>query len=346
MLTKARSQPRLLPPKSSKAVALRLAMNEWGAQNMPFLFALDYDLQQPLAWPLEFISPSWLRYSFRGVTNVPFAVADDLPSNFNFTAYPIDFQYYKQAFDIIRKHLLMGDTYLLNLTFPTPVQSNLSLEHIFQLAQAPYKMWLKDQFTFFSPESFVSIKDGVIASFPMKGTISAALPDAESLLLNNAKEKAEHATIVDLIRNDLSRVATAVRVVKYRYIESVVAHTGPLLQSSSHIQGRLPGDYCSRIGDILFSLLPAGSISGAPKPATLDIIRKAEGYRRGYYTGVCGIFNEGNLDSAVMIRFIEQTPGGLVFKSGGGITAFSNAEDEYKELLQKIYLPVRQPKPV
>jgi para-aminobenzoate synthetase component 1 len=86
-------------------------------------------------------------------------------------------------------------------------------------------------------------------------------------------------------------------------------------------------------------LLPAGSITGAPKPSTMKIIEEAEGYDRGYYTGVMGYFDGENFESAVMIRYIENIDGNLVFKSGGGITVLSNAEHEYQELIDKVYLP-------
>jgi para-aminobenzoate synthetase component 1 len=88
------------------------------------------------------------------------------------------------------------------------------------------------------------------------------------------------------------------------------------------------------------TLLPAGSISGAPKKRTLEIIREAEGEPRGYYTGVFGIFDGQNLDSAVMIRFIEQSEKGLLYRSGGGITNLSQPEAEYQEMLDKVYLQV------
>ena len=102
----------------------------------------------------------------------------------------------------------------------------------------------------------------------------------------------------------------------------------------------LPGDYTKRLGDIMFSLLPAGSITGAPKPRTMQIIAEAEGYERGFYTGVMGCYADGRLDSAVMIRFIEQEDGQLYFKAGGGITAQSRWESEYNEVIQKIYVPI------
>ena len=86
------------------------------------------------------------------------------------------------------------------------------------------------------------------------------------------------------------------------------------------------------------TLLPAGSILGAPKSKTLEIILKAENYDRGFYTGVSGWFDGQNLDSCVMIRFIEKENGKLFFKSGGGITHLSKFADEYTEMQNKIYV--------
>jgi para-aminobenzoate synthetase component 1 len=108
---------------------------------------------------------------------------------------------------------------------------------------------------------------------------------------------------------------------------------------SSEISGELPLNYYETLGDLIFKLLPAGSISGAPKKKTVEIIRQAEQYDRGFYTGIFGIFDGENLDSGVMIRFIEQTAEGLFYKSGGGITAKSNCSEEYQELIAKIYVP-------
>ena len=142
----------------------------------------------------------------------------------------------------------------------------------------------------------------------MPGDVSSMIP----------KEAAEHATIVDLIRNDLSIVASEVCVPRYRYIDELRTHNGSLLQVSSEIRGRLPEGWNGHVGEILFSLLPAGSITGAPKKKTLEIIAEAETYERGFYTGVMGYFDGQDLDSAVMIRFMEQvSPHSFVFKSGG-----------------------------
>ena len=98
----------------------------------------------------------------------------------------------------------------------------------------------------------------------------------------------------------------------------------------------------AQIGAILASLLPAGSISGAPKEKTVQIIQQAENQPRGYYTGVFGIFDGESLQSAVAIRFIEQTDNGLVFRSGGGITVQSDVQEEYRELIQKVYVPLQR----
>ena len=100
-------------------------------------------------------------------------------------------------------------------------------------------------------------------------------------------------------------------------------------------------DMLAGIGNILDALLPAGSISGAPKKRTLEIIREAESGPRGYYTGVFGVFDGKNMESAVMIRYIEQTDSGLTYRSGGGITHLSDARAEYEEMLTKVYLNIK-----
>jgi para-aminobenzoate synthetase component 1 len=108
---------------------------------------------------------------------------------------------------------------------------------------------------------------------------------------------------------------------------------------SSEISGKLPKYYHEKLGDIFINILPAGSISGAPKKKTIEIIKTVEPYERGYYTGVFGVFDGINLDSSVMIRFIEKQKGEFIYKSGGGVTAYSNCNEEYKEIIQKIYVP-------
>ncbi len=313
-------------------------MNRLGKERIPFFFLIDFELQKPLVRPLEKMDPGEILYDFNGIRNY---------SDVSKTAKPLQFQIhnfskkqYREAFQKVQENIRYGNSFLLNLTFPSRIETNYDLKEIFFSSRAKYKLWFRDAFVCFSPEIFVKIENGKIRSFPMKGTIDASLPQAEETLLNDRKETAEHATIVDLIRNDLSRVARKVEVKRFRYIDHLKTHKNEILQMSSEITGMLPEDYFSELGNIIFGMLPAGSVSGAPKEKTLEIIREAEGTERGYYTGIAGIFDGTNLDSAVLIRFIEKSSDGMFYRSGGGITAQSNAEDEYHELIQKIYVPL------
>ena len=203
-----------------------------------------------------------------------------------------------------------------------------------------YKVFYKDFFVFFSPETFVKIVDNKILTYPMKGTIDASLENAPEILKNDKKEKAEHYTVVDLLRNDLSMVADDVHVEQFQQIDFIKTSQKDLYAMSSEISGIVKPEFDGKIGSIMQKLLPAGSILGAPKPKTLEIILDAEGYDRGYYTGVCGWFDGKNVDSCVMIRFIEKEGDKLYFKSGGGITHMSKLEDEYQEMKNKIYVPI------
>ncbi|MFO8054217.1 MAG: aminodeoxychorismate synthase component I, partial [Bacteroidales bacterium] len=233
-----------------------------------------------------------------------------------------------------------GNTYLLNLTFPSKLHNVRKLSGIFKASPAPYKLLSTENFVLFSPECFVRISGNHIYSFPMKGTIDAGIPNAEELILQNKKEYFEHNTIVDLIRNDLSVVSHNIAVPRFRFIDRLKTSNKELLQVSSQIRGELPENWHKNIGDILLSLLPAGSVSGAPKAKTIEIIRESEKQDRGFFTGIFGIFNGDSLESGVNIRFIEQTKNGFFFRSGGGITALSTMDEEYEEMINKVYVPL------
>lgn len=314
-------------------------MNRWGKEGRRFFFLVDFDEAQCLVEEVSAIPSEELLFVFPGMTNVG-EWKTEFPASFTWKIFPQSFGEYARSFGVVYRNLYGGNSFLTNLTCATPVQTNLTLRQVFEHAQARYKLWIKDFFTVFSPETFVRIKDGFIYSYPMKGTIDATLSDARERLLNDEKETAEHATITDLIRNDLSQVATEVTVTRYRYLEELTTHRGRLLQMSSEIRGRLLEDYNCRLGDLFFCMLPAGSITGAPKRKTVEIIREAETFHRGFYTGVMGYFDGVNLDSAVLIRFLEQTAEGMVYKSGGGITFKSEAKAEYEEMKQKVYVPI------
>ncbi len=312
-------------------------MNHYGQQGIPFVFLVDFDMNDILVLTID-EAKDRLLYSIPSGTNIePVPI---IKKEVEWHITPVSYEKYAPGFEVIKSHILNGDTYLLNYTQPTKVSTNFTLEEIFSASSAPYKVHLKGCFTCFSPEIFVRIQDRKISSFPMKGTIDVAVDNARVVLKNDRKELAEHNTIVDLIRNDISIVANQVEVEKFRYIDHIETNQKDLLQMSSQISGILPENYPEHIGSILFSMLPAGSITGAPKPKTLEIIKKAEKYNRGYYTGVFGLFDGRSLDSCVLIRFIENQDGQLVYKSGGGITFLSNCQAEYEELIKKVYVPI------
>lgn len=372
-------------------------INRLASQDEPFLFVINYQGDKAFIRQLSDINPEECLFDFEGRGNF----SDEMKNNsekiaeISWQIAPPLYEDYERSFDIVKNNIMAGNSYLMNLTCKVPVNCNLSLEDIFNQAKGKYKLLLRrkrnqaedkaqqkeeeaqnkadkkeenieeisNPFVCFSPETFVRIKNGRIYSYPMKGTLDASLPDAEKQLMEDRKEAAEHATIVDLIRNDLSRVAENVRVDKYRYIDVLHTNKGDILQTSSEISGSLPEDYRQHLGEILDAQLPAGSITGAPKDKTMQIIHEAEGYDRGFYTGIMGIYDQGELNSAVMIRFIEEENSPvdfeadgeknfkanegkepkesreLYFKAGGGITSKSDCRREYEEVIQKIYLP-------
>ena len=320
-----------------RAEDVRHEMNRCGKWRVPFLFGVDFEIEDGffVENPLENQGPVF--FAMEGLTNYSAKPLYDVP---HLEVFPIAEECYDESFAIVRNGLARGDSFLLNLTARTPIRTNLSLEQIFCYSDSLYKVWMPGRFVCFSPESFVRIAGNEICSYPMKGTIDATLPDAEERLLKNYKELCEHYTIVDLIRNDLNKIAQKVNVKRFRYVERVKTLRGEILQSSSEVCGILCDDWRRSVGDLIFELLPAGSISGAPKKATVQLIRQAEAKPRGYYTGVFGYFDGRTLDSAVMIRFIEESAGQMYFRSGGGITINSIAEEEYQEVMAKIYLPV------
>ncbi|MDO4727234.1 MAG: aminodeoxychorismate synthase component I [Porphyromonadaceae bacterium] len=311
---------------------------QYAIEGKKFLFIVDFEQQNPFVCLLSEAAEKGIFYDIMGETNgEPYAAE---PTPIELKAYPIKKQTFLEKFDYVVTQQKAGNSYLLNLTVCTPIELNLSLKDIFYRSKAKYKLLFKDDFVVFSPECFVKIVDGNIYTYPMKGTINADIENAHNKLMNNHKEESEHNTIVDLMRNDISMIATETVVSKYRYIDTIQTHKSRILQTSSEITAHLPHDWRQHLGDIIWQLLPAGSISGAPKQKTVEIIRTAEGKPRGYYTGIFGIFDGNCLESAVMIRFIEQCKGKLFFRSGGGITAQSSGDDEYQELIEKIYVPI------
>ncbi len=300
-------------------------------ERTPFLFISNFDASKIHVYKLDELEKEDIEFSFD--THVY------KKHPYKLSLFPIDFEEYHKKFKHIIDKIKEGHTYLLNFTQETPITSALSLKEIFKVANAPFKLRYKDEFICFSPERFITIANNTISTFPMKGTIDASLPDAKEKILQDSKEIAEHVMIVDLLRNDLGIVGRNIKVEKFRYVEKIKAGDKELLQVSSHISATLDENWIENLEEILQKLLPVGSISGTPKKRTVELIKEIEEYERAYFSGVFGVFDGKNFDSAVMIRFIENNSGALVYKSGGGITLDSDAKNEYQEMLDKVYIP-------
>ncbi len=316
-------------------------MDECGAAQQPFVFSVDYEMKEAYFSdsPMDDCGFYW---EIDGIGNRSHVNGVDAKKELTFGSTPIDYEEYKRKFKVIQRHLHDGNTFLANLTVPTPIEMNMSLEEVFLRSNARFKICVPERFVCFSPEIFVDISNtGRISSNPMKGTIKGCVENAEDVILRDYKETAEHHTIVDFIRSDLSRVASGVCVDRLRYIDRLMTTNGEILQVSSEISAVLPYGWQSELGHIFRELLPAGSISGAPKGPTVEAIAEAESEERGFYTGVFGYYDGKRMRSAVMIRYIEQTKDGKhKFRSGGGITINSKCRNEYEEVIEKVYLAI------
>lgn len=188
-----------------------------------------------------------------------------------------------------------------------------------------------------SPETLVKLEDNKLYTFPLAGTRKRGRSeeedyDIEKELLKDEKELAEHNMLVDLGRNDIGKISKigTVKVEKYMGIErfSHVMHIG------STVTGKIRGDKDSL--DAIDSILPAGTLSGAPKIRACEIINELEGNKRGIYGGAIGYIDfTGNLDMCISIRLAFAKNGKVFIRSGAGIVADSIPENEYEECINK-----------
>ncbi|MEF3254950.1 MAG: aminodeoxychorismate synthase component I [Deferribacterales bacterium] len=306
------------------------------SRSTPFIFITDFNIEKFYIEKLELLeNRSDILYNFNGIKNYnsPFPLTKTPTLNKS----PIPPTLYKERFEKVFEHLVNGDSYLLNLTFPTKINIDLNFQEILFSANAPYKLKFFDDFIFFSPESFIKIEDGIISTYPMKGTKYYKSEQSIKELLEDPKEIAEHITVVDLLRNDLNMVANDVKVEDFRYISFINLKGDKLIQTSTKIVGKLKN---KDIAENILKLLPAGSVTGAPKKKTVEIIKENELDARGFYTGIAGLFDGKKLDSCVIIRYIEKRDVNLYFRSGGGITIYSDWKSEYKEMVDKVYVPI------
>lgn len=188
-----------------------------------------------------------------------------------------------------------------------------------------------------SPETLVKLEDDVLHTFPLAGTRPRGKTEEEDLalekeLLQDEKELAEHNMLVDLGRNDIGKISRigTVNVEKYMSVErfSHVMHIG------STVSGQIREDKDAL--DAVDAILPAGTLSGAPKLRACEIINELENNKRGIYGGAIGYLSfTGNLDTCIAIRLAFSKNGRVFIRSGAGIVADSRPEKEYRECIQK-----------
>ncbi|MBM6706135.1 anthranilate synthase component I family protein [Bifidobacterium pullorum subsp. saeculare] len=216
------------------------------------------------------------------------------------------------------------DTYrVLRVTNPSPYMFYLSGTDI-EIAGA-------------SPETLVRLENGVLHTFPLAGTRPRGTSDEEDLrlereLLADPKELAEHNMLVDLGRNDLGRVSRfgSVQVERLRDIERY-SH---VMHIASNVRGELRED-CDAL-DAIAAVLPAGTLSGAPKIRACQLIGEMEGVKRGVYGGAIGYLDfTGNMDVCIGIRLAFAQDGRVFVRAGAGIVADSVPDNEYQECLNK-----------
>ncbi len=258
----------------------------------------------------------------------------------------IDFEHYRQAFDRVKAYIAAGDCYQVNLTFMAdfrvegdPIALFDRLLHRQKTAYGAFVDTGGLKVLSLSPELFVRGGKGQLAARPMKGTLKrGATPDedrqARESLAADEKNRAENLMIVDLLRNDLGRIAE-IGSVKVTDLFSV--ETYPTLHTmTSGIEAKLvPG---KTPVDVLENLFPCGSVTGAPKIRAMEIIAEVEAQRRGLYTGSIGfIAPDGDFCFNVAIRtaVIDSSGTGRI-GIGGGIVADSEARAEYDEALLKM----------
>ena len=251
---------------------------------------------------------------------------------------------FSEKIERIRHYIHEGDIFQLVFSNPMEAEYEGSLLDTYRILRttnpSPYMFYFSGddiEMAGASPETLVKVDGGTVRTFPLAGTRPRGADHEEDMrlekeLLADEKERAEHNMLVDLGRNDIGRLSSfgSVRVDKYMNIErySHVMHIG------SEVVGQMRPELHAI--DAVDSVLPAGTLSGAPKIRAMEIIDELEGDRRGIYGGAIGYVDfAGNLDVCIAIRLAYKRKGKVFVRSGAGIVADSVPENEYRECVNK-----------
>jgi para-aminobenzoate synthetase/4-amino-4-deoxychorismate lyase len=275
---------------------------------------------------------------------------DNAQIKFNYLELASDYNEYQQKFEQVQQQLELGNTYQLNLTAPlnisTQEAANL-LNLYYQLSRshpvryAAYLPFGSTTTISISPELFFKKTDSTISVRPMKGTIERGnTPQKDKInrdfLSGDAKNRAENLIIVDLLRNDLAKFChtSSVKVSTLFAIEEYQS----LFQMTSSIEGTI--NNTADFATIIKGLFPCGSITGAPKLRTMQLIEQIENYSRDVYTGAIGyILPNNDMQFNVAIRTLSSSSTcqkRFKIGVGGGITVQSNATEEWQEMMTKL----------
>ena len=266
-----------------------------------------------------------------------FSVLDKTQSN-------MDKRSYNQAFEKIKHYLKEGDSYQVNLAqrFFSSCSGNpwLAYKKLREINSAPFSAYLNYpdvQVLSSSPERFLKVNDAKVETKPIKGT-RPRVQDLEQdekqkeALRQSKKDRAENVMIVDLLRNDLSKncrsgsvkVPVLFDIESFATVHHLVSTVTGVLNKGQHAL------------DLLKNCFPGGSITGAPKIRSMEIIEELEPNRRGLYCGAIGYIGfDGNMDTNIVIRTLIHSENVMRFWAGGGIVYDSVMEEEYQESLDK-----------
>lgn len=251
---------------------------------------------------------------------------------------------YCRMVETAKNYIREGDIFQIVLSNPMRAEAKGSLFDTYRVLRAtnpsPYMFYFSSddiEIAGASPETLVKLEDGKLSTFPLAGTRSRGKNTKEDLeleqgLLKDEKELAEHNMLVDLGRNDIGKISRigSVEVEKYMCVErfSHVMHLG------STVTGNIRKD--KDAVDAVDAILPAGTLSGAPKFRACEIIEELENSKRGIYGGAIGYLDfAGNLDTCIAIRLVYKKNGAICIRSGAGIVADSVPEKEFEECCNK-----------
>lgn len=254
-------------------------------------------------------------------------------------------QQYQEKFKQVQNYLLSGDCYQINLAqrFSASYQGNefQAYQTLRKANKAPFSAFIKLEHSSvlsLSPERFLKLADNQVETKPIKGTRPRSLDKSidqknAKLLQNASKDRAENLMIVDLLRNDLSKVCVpgSVKVPEIFAIESFPA----VHHLVSTVVGQLEEQFTAT--DLLRGAFPGGSITGAPKIRAMEIIDELEPHRRNLYCGSIGYISAcGKMDTSITIRTLICENNKIHCWAGGGLVADSDVNDEYQETIDKV----------